>query len=178
MVGAERRPYPPDARLHRSRTVRLVWALCGLLFVALGGIGVVVPGLPTTGFLILAAWCFSHSSPRLEAWLLSLPRFGPMISDYRAGLGMPRSAKRWAIGSIVVFSTLSCVLLRDSPARVAAIAAVALVGVLYVGLVVPTREKVMARRSIEHRSTEHRSTEHRSIEHGSTEHGSTEQPPP
>ena len=144
-MGPEPDPSPPDAApLHRSRIVRWTWAAFGLLFVVLGGIGVVVPGLPTTGFLILAAWCFSHSSPRLEAWLLSLPRFGPMIRDYRAGLGMPRAAKRWAVGSIVVFSTISCVLLRDSPGRVVAIAVVALVGAAYVTLVVPTRGKVLA----------------------------------
>ncbi len=148
-------PRPSDtatAPLHRSRVVRLVWATVGMAFVVLGGIGVVVPGLPTTGFLILAAWCFSHSSPRLEAWLLGLPRFGPLIRDYRSGLGMPRAAKRWAVGSIVVFSTLSCVLLRDSPVRVAVIAAVALVGAGYVLWAVPTREDVLARRSAAERS--------------------------
>ncbi len=141
---------PPDGvatPLHRSRTVRALWATAGLVFVALGGVGVVVPGLPTTGFLILAAWCFSHSSPRLEAWLLDLPRFGPLIRDYRMGLGMPRAAKRWAIGSIVVFSTLSGVVLRDHPVRVLVIAAIALTGIAYVGWVVPTRETVLARRS-------------------------------
>ena len=143
-------PHPPDssaAPLHRSRVVRLVWAAVGLLFVVLGGIGVVVPGLPTTGFLILAAWCFSHSSPRLEAWLLGLPRFGPLIRDYRMGLGMPRAAKRWAAGSIGVFSALSCVLLRDSPLRVVVIAVVAFVGIAYVVWAVPTREDVLARRA-------------------------------
>lgn len=114
---------------------------------AIGGVGVVVPGLPTTGFLILAAWCFSHSSPRLEQWLLSLPKFGPLIRDYRLGLGMPIAAKRWAIGSIVVFSSISCVLLRGSPVRVGLIAAVALIGVGYVARAVPTREKVLAERS-------------------------------
>lgn len=139
------------APLHRSRTVRAIWAAAGLLFVGIGGVGVVVPGLPTTGFLILAAWCFSHSSPRLEAWLLSLPRFGPMIRDYRMGLGMPLAAKRWAIGSIVVFSTLSGVLLRGSLPRVAAIAALALAGVAYLVLVVPTREKVLAARGADTR---------------------------
>ncbi len=138
----------PAPTLHRSRLVRGAWAAVGLLFVGLGGIGVVVPGLPTTGFLILAAWCFSHSSPRLEAWLLSLPKFGPMIRDYRMGLGMPVVAKRWAIGSIVVFSTISCVLLRSSPLRVVIIAGVALIGVGYILWAVPTREKELARRAV------------------------------
>lgn len=138
---------PPRSPLHRSRAIRGAWAAVGLLFVVIGGIGVVVPGLPTTGFLILAAWCFSHSSPRLEAWLLGLPKFGPLIRDYRLGLGMPRVAKRWAIGSIVCFSTISCVLLRGSPVRVGLIAAVALVGVGYVAWTVPTREQVLAERA-------------------------------
>lgn len=133
--------------MHRSRVVRGAWAAAGFVFVAIGGVGVVVPGLPTTGFLILAAWCFSHSSPRLEQWLLSLPKFGPLIRDYRLGLGMPIAAKRWAIGSIVVFSSISCVLLRGSPVRVGLIAAVALIGVGYVARAVPTREKVLAERS-------------------------------
>ena len=143
------RPSADDAApLPRSRVVRAVWATVGLLAVVLGGIGIVVPGLPTTGFLVLAAWCFSHSSPRLEAWLLGLPRFGPLVRDYRSGLGMPRSAKRWAVGSIVVFSTLSCVMLREHPVRALVIATVALVGVVYVLRVVPTREAVLARRAV------------------------------
>ena len=143
--------HPPDgadAPLHRSRVVRAVWATAGLAFVALGGVGVVGPGLPTTGFLILAAWCFSHSSPRLEAWLLGLPRFGPLGRDYRSGLGMPRAAKRWAVGSILVFSALSCVMLREQPVRALVIATVALVGVAYVVRVVPTREAVLARGAV------------------------------
>ena len=141
---------PPDdaAPLHRSRVVRAVWATVGLLAVALGGIGIVVPGLPTTGFLVLAAWCFSHSSPRLEAWLLGLPRFGPLVRDYRLGLGMPRAAKRWAVGSIAVFSSLSCALLREHPWRAAVVAVIALVGIVYVLRVVPTREDELDRRRV------------------------------
>ena len=76
---------------------RLVWIPIGLVCVGIGGIGVVVPGLPSTGFFVLAAAAFARSSPRLEAWLLDLPGVGPLVRDYRAGLGMPRSAKVTAI---------------------------------------------------------------------------------
>ncbi len=72
---------------------RVGWMVAGWLLVAVGGIGVVVPGLPSTGFFILAAGCFSKSSPRFEQWILDLPGVGPLVADYRAGLGMPRSAK-------------------------------------------------------------------------------------
>lgn len=116
---------------------RLAFVSGGLACVGLGGVGLVVPGLPSTVFFIAAAACFSRSSPRLERWVLDLPGIGPAVQDYRAGLGMPRRAKQWAIGSIVAFSTISVVLLDLWTARVA-IAGLALVGVWYVGWRVPT----------------------------------------
>lgn len=116
---------------------RLAFVSGGLACVGLGGIGLVVPGLPSTVFFIAAAACFSRSNPRLERWVLDLPTIGPAVRDYRAGLGMPRRAKQWAIGSIVVFSTISAVLLDQWIAR-AVLAVVALVGVWYVGWRVPT----------------------------------------
>lgn len=116
---------------------RLAYVSGGLACVGLGGIGLVVPGLPSTVFFIAAAACFSRSNPRLERWVLDLPKIGPAVGDYRAGLGMPRRAKQWAIGSIVVFSTISVVLLDPWPAQVI-IAVVALIGVWYVWWRVPT----------------------------------------
>jgi uncharacterized protein len=116
---------------------RLAYVSGGLVCVGLGGLGVVVPGLPATIFFIAAAACFSKSHPRLEQWVLELPKVGPTVRDYRAGRGMPRRAKQWAIGSIVVFSTLSVIVVGAWPARLA-IAAAAAIGVWYVGWRVPT----------------------------------------
>lgn len=116
---------------------RLAFVSGGIACVGLGGIGLVVPGLPSTVFFIAAAACFSRSSPRLERWVLDLPKFGPAVRDYRAGLGMPRRAKQWAIASIVVFSTISVVLIDVWAVR-AIVAVVAAVGVWYVGRRVPT----------------------------------------
>ena len=116
---------------------RLALVTGGLVCVGLGGLGLVIPGLPATIFFIAAAACFSKSHPRLERWVLGLPKVGPTVRDYRAGLGMPRRAKQFAIGSIVVFSTLSAVMLGAWPARLA-IAVVAVIGVWYVGWRVPT----------------------------------------
>ena len=90
---------------------RILWLGGGLVCVALCGVGIVVPGLPTTVFFIAAAACFTRSSPRLEAWVLGLPRIGPAVRDYRAGLGMPRRAKYWAVGVLVVSVAVSCWLL-------------------------------------------------------------------
>ena len=87
--------------------MRAIWLVAGLTCVGVGGVGVIIPGLPTTVFFIMAAWCFSRSSRRLEQWVLDLPRIGPMVHDYRAGLGMPKRAKIVAISSITVACGLS-----------------------------------------------------------------------
>ena len=63
----------------------------------LGIIGIVTPLLPTTIFLILAAWCFGKSSPRLEAWMLNHPRFGPSLRRWREEGAIPRRAKWMAV---------------------------------------------------------------------------------
>ncbi len=116
---------------------RGAWMALGLLSVAVGAIGIVVPGLPTTVFFILAAACFARSHPALEQWVLNLPRIGPAVRRYRAGLGMPLRAKYWAIGMMVLFVTLSIVIM-GSWAFGLAIGGLGAIGVWYVGTRVPT----------------------------------------
>lgn len=72
----------------------------GCLMLVLGIIGALLPIMPTTIFLILAAWCFGRSSPRLEAWMLDHPRFGPVLRDWREHGAMPRRAKWMACGGM------------------------------------------------------------------------------
>jgi uncharacterized membrane protein YbaN (DUF454 family) len=122
---------------------RAAWITAGLAAVAFGGIGLVVPGLPTTVFFIIAAWCFSRSSPRLERWVLGLPRIGPLVADYRAGLGMPRRAKVFAVATMTVFVGIG-VWMIDSPAIKVGVGALGLLGAWYVLVRVPTREDVIA----------------------------------
>lgn len=76
-----------------SRGVRIGYLIAGLAFTALGVIGAFLPLMPTTVFLILAAGCFGKSSPKLEAWLVNHPRFGPSVRAWRANKAIPRKAK-------------------------------------------------------------------------------------
>ncbi len=126
--------------------MRLLYLFSGLSFVAIGGVGVIVPGLPTTVFFIMAAWCFSRSSERLEKWVLNLPGIGAMVSDYRSGLGMPKRAKVAAISCIVIAVALSAGLAIGTLWVRLVVIAAGLIGVWYVGSQVPTREQVLAER--------------------------------
>lgn len=126
----------------RSSLAQVAWLAIGLAAVAVGSIGIVVPGLPTTVFFIVAAWAFSKSSPRLEAWVLGLPRIGPMVQDHRDGLGMPRRAKRIAVIMIAVFVALSAVVIDHGLIRTATVCLGA-AGIVYVSWRVPTKEQVV-----------------------------------
>lgn len=125
--------------------MRLVWMVVGLVLVGIGGLGVVLPGLPSTIFFIGAAACFARSNPRLERWVLGLPAIGPTVRDYRLGLGMPRRAKVVAISMIVGVSTLSGVFGFDSLRPRLILAAVCATGVAVILWHVPTRETVLRR---------------------------------
>ena len=119
----------------------------GCVAVGLGTLGIVVPGLPTTGFFVMAAWAFSKSSPRLEQWVLTRRGVGPLVRDYRAGLGMPRRAKVLAISMLVVSCGLSATFGVDRLAIRLVIVVAGAIGVAWILWRVPTRETVLARRA-------------------------------
>lgn len=82
--------------------LRLLMLAVGWLAVLLGMIGVLLPLLPTTPFLLLAAGCFARASHRARRWLLALPVFGPAVVDYQAGRGVALSVRLRAIALVWV----------------------------------------------------------------------------
>lgn len=130
----------------RQGPARWLWFGAGWAAVGLGSLGVIVPGLPTTVFFIVAAWCFARCSPRFEQWVLDLPKVGPLVRDHRAGLGMPRRAKVVAVAMILVVSTASGLLAIDNRAVGLSVVGLGMVGVVYILWRVPTRERVLAER--------------------------------
>lgn len=84
----------------------LLWRTLALLSVALGLIGIVLPGLPTVPFLLLAAWAGGKGWPALEAWLLNHPRHGPAIRRWRERGAVPRRAKWAATGMMSLSATV------------------------------------------------------------------------
>lgn len=90
---AEPGPEAAGDLLRRGRIARTFWLGVGLLLVGIAFIGVFVPLLPTVDFLLLALPCFARSSPRLEAWLLNHPCYGPSLRAWREKRVVPRHAK-------------------------------------------------------------------------------------
>ncbi|MGB4073085.1 MAG: YbaN family protein [Pseudomonas sp.] len=82
----------------------------GWLSVTLGVIGIFLPVLPTTPFLLLAAACFMRSSKRFYLWLVNHPQLGPWIVDYLEDQGIPLKGKVYAIGLMWLSISLSCYL--------------------------------------------------------------------
>jgi hypothetical protein len=80
--------------------VRLIWLGLGGFFLVLGMVGIFLPVLPTTPFLLLAAGSFAKSSPRLHRWLLQHPTFGPPIRNWQENGAISRPAKRLAVASM------------------------------------------------------------------------------
>lgn len=132
------------ARPASTRVVRAWWFTVGCGAVGIGSIGIVVPGLPTTIFFIVAAWCFGRSSPRFEQWVLTRPGIGQLVADHRAGLGMPRKAKVLALTMMWAAIVLSTYALRHRPWVVAAVVAAGVVGTAYLLVRVPTRRSCPA----------------------------------
>lgn len=78
--------------------LRLVLFVSGWLCLAVGVAGIVLPLVPTTGPLLLAAFCFDRSSPRFHRWLIEQPLLGSYIRNYRSGRGLPLIQKTCTIG--------------------------------------------------------------------------------
>jgi uncharacterized membrane protein YbaN (DUF454 family) len=82
--------------LMKSRWRHLLFAL-GVLLVPLGAAGLILPLIPGTLFLIVAAWCFANSSTRFHRWLYTHPRLGPPIRDWHETGTIPPRAKALAV---------------------------------------------------------------------------------
>ena len=111
-----------------STTARMIYGGLGWCAVAFAIAGAVLPGLPTTVFVLAASYCFSRSSPRFERWLRDHRWLGPVLQRFTRGGGMPPSAKRAALTAMWTAVLVSSVALAPTHAA-AALVTLALGGV-------------------------------------------------
>ena len=125
---------------------RVLLASLGVVFIALGVIGVFVPGLPTTEFVLAASFLFARSSPRLQHWLESNRWFGPTLRRFRETRGMPRQTKMLAIASMWIGIGLSVYALAS--VGVGAQIAAAMLGLIGTGTILFVVRTTAARQSL------------------------------
>lgn len=95
-------PLPPPEQAPLSPVVRALLVAAGSIALGLGILGIFLPLLPTTPFVLLSAACFARASPRLHAWLLANRTFGPLILEWERHRSIPYRAKVTAIVMMTV----------------------------------------------------------------------------
>jgi len=83
----------PLSKDKKQRVIRALLVIAGMISLGLGAIGIFIPILPTTPFLLLSAACFLRSSERLHNWLINNRWFGDYIRNYQEGRGIPKKTK-------------------------------------------------------------------------------------
>lgn len=130
MGNACRFPSPSKSQLSQARTIyhyqpsplvplmsdtsdslppflRWLLAFCGGLALVIAVLGFILPGLPGTPFVLLAAACFARASPRIHTWLLEHRWFGPMVQEWAEHRSIPRRAKYVAVAMMAMSVTMT-----------------------------------------------------------------------
>jgi uncharacterized protein len=117
---------------------KIILVILGTISLALGIIGIFVPGLPTTAFLLLTAALYMRSSDRLYRKLVSNRYLGPYILDFQKNKGMTRRMKIHAIGTMWFMISISCIFFIHSMTLILVIIGVGIIGTIVMGFLVPT----------------------------------------
>ena len=117
---------------------KIILVILGTISLALGIIGIFVPGLPTTAFLLLTAALYMRSSDRLYRKLVSNRYLGPYILEFQKNKGMTRRMKIHAIGTMWFMISISCIFFIHSMTLILIIIGVGIIGTIVMGFLVPT----------------------------------------
>lgn len=123
------------------RLLKFVWIILGTLSLAIGLIGIVVPGLPTTPFLLLTAWLYMKSSRRLHRMLITNKYVGPYIVEFQTNKGMTKRTKLHAIGTMWVMISISCIFFIPSIIVILLVIFLGLIGTAVMGFIVRTTDR-------------------------------------
>lgn len=121
--------------LDRSRFSQVIWFMLGFTIMSVGLVGIIVPGLPTTPLMILAAACYARSSQRFYDWIINNKIFGHHVKNYREGKGIPKKSKPIILGTMWIFVLFAVLIaIPDSAPPVSKITTLilALIGTIFI----------------------------------------------
>ena len=128
-----------DGNVHMADTdrpglSRIFWFTLGFISMVLGLIGIPVPGLPTTPFMILAAACFAKSSQRFYDWIINNRLFGSHVKNYREGNGIPKRSKPTILATMWVFVLFAVLIAIPDEVLISKVATVflAIIGTIFI----------------------------------------------
>lgn len=122
--------------MNKSSTKRYIFIIAGCIAVLLGTIGVVIPGLPTTPFILLASYLFYKSSPRLQAWLLQ-SFLGKYIQEYKKNGGISTQKRIHIILLMTTMVAISTIFFIHTTVLRLIVILAGLIGCIVVGFVIP-----------------------------------------
>ena len=121
--------------------LRYVLIVIGCITVGLGTLAVVIPGLPTTPFVLIASWCFYKSSPRLQAWLLR-SFLGKYINEYTQRGGITMKKRILIILLMATMVSVSIIFFISNPTIDIIVAIAGAIGCIVVGFVIPSAKNL------------------------------------
>jgi len=99
---------------NKNKIIKIIYVILGSIFVGLGFLGIFLPLLPTTPFLLLAAACYARSSERFYQWLMNNPLFGTYIKNYRENKGIPFRGKIISISLLWITILFSIFMITEN----------------------------------------------------------------
>ena len=119
----------------------MIWIVLGTISLGIGIVGVFIPGLPTTPFILLTAGLYVKSSDRLYQKLIHNRFIGSYVQEFRRNKGMTLKSKLTSIGAMWVMITISCVFFIDAVTGRLIILLLGAIGTLVMGFIVPTSDE-------------------------------------
>ena len=133
--------HTPSGQIKRNLLI-----IAGILSLGLGVLGILLPGLPTTPFILLTAACFAKASPRLHVWLQNHRYLGPMVRDWEAHRSLPKKVKWISSGMMSIMVLFSVWQLAGHPWLQGLVLLLGIIGTWVVWRI-PTRHRSEKRNS-------------------------------
>ena len=127
-----------------KKIVRIFWTVTGLISAGLGAVGVLLPILPTTPFLLLAMYAFARSSEKMNRWFLATKLYKKHLAGIASGQGMTLKSKMTVILTVTLLMGAGFIMMHKVPVGRMILAAVWLFHLIYIAVFIKTKQQCAA----------------------------------